>query len=315
MGDFLSALGYLALGSRLRRLSDDLMGDAARFYKLHGVSFSPKWFGLFRLLIEQPNLSIGEAATQLGLTHPAISQMAKELTKDGLLSSKTDVKDERRRTIELTRKGKDLAAKMEPIWSAIEEASRELSEDAGLDIIAKLEKLEQAMRERPMFDRLQARYLSRGLKLADMDSKTKDKFRTLNLAWLEKNFTLEPIDEQVLKNPEQEIIAKGGSVIMAMMESETVGAVAVKPLTEGRWELLKLAVDPKHRGRGIGERLAREAITRAKKRGARTVYLETSRVLEPAVRLYKKLGFKEVERPAQTETQRCDLCMEIRLAK
>ncbi|MFN9975612.1 MAG: MarR family winged helix-turn-helix transcriptional regulator, partial [Phycisphaerae bacterium] len=210
MGDFLSALGYLALGSRLRRLSDDLMGDAARFYKLHDVSFSPKWFGLFRLLIEQPNLSIGEAASQLGLTHPAISQMAKELAEVGLLTSKTDAKDERRRTIELTKKGRDLAAKMEPVWAAIEEASRELSEDAGLDIIAKLEKLEQAMRERPMIDRIQTRYLSRGLRLADIDAKTRDNFRTLNLAWLEKNFTLEPIDEKVLKNPEQEIVSKGG---------------------------------------------------------------------------------------------------------
>ncbi len=315
MGDFLSALGYLALGSRLRRLSDDLMGDAARFYKLHDVSFSPKWFGLFRLLIEQPNLSIGEAASQLGLTHPAISQMAKELAEVGLLTSKTDAKDERRRTIELTKKGRDLAAKMEPVWAAIEEASRELSEDAGLDIIAKLEKLEQAMRERPMIDRIQTRYLSRGLRLADIDAKTRDNFRTLNLAWLEKNFTLEPIDEKVLKNPEQEIVSKGGSAIMALMDNEAVGTVAVKPMTDARWELMKLAVDPKHRGKGIGERLTREAMTRARKRGAKTLYLETSRILEPAVRLYKKLGFKEIERPAETETQRCDLCMEIKLGK
>jgi ribosomal protein S18 acetylase RimI-like enzyme/predicted transcriptional regulator len=291
------------------------MGDAARFYKLHHVSFSPKWFGLFRLLIEQPHRSIGEAASQLGLTHPAISQMAKELSKEGLLTSKTDAKDERRRTIELTKRGRDLAAKMEPIWSAIDEASRELSEDAGLDIISKLEKLEQAMRERPMIDRIQARYLSRGLRLADLDAKTRDKFRTLNLAWLEKNFTLEPIDEKVLKNPEHEIVAKGGSVIMALMDNEAVGTVAVKPLNDSRWELLKLAVDPKHRGKGIGERLTREAMIRARKRGARTLYLETSRILEPAVRLYQKLGFKEIERPAETETQRCDLCMEIKLGK
>lgn len=315
MGDFLSALGYLALGSRLRRLSDDLMGDAARFYKLHGVSFSPKWFGLFRLLLEKPNLSIGEAANELGLTHPAISQMAKELSEEGLLSSMTDAKDERRRTIELTRKGRDLASKMDPIWTAIEEASRELSQDAGLDIIAKLEKLEQALRDRSMLDRIQTRYLSSGLRLVDMDASTRDRFRTLNLAWLEKNFTLEPIDERVLGNPEQEIISKGGSVIMAIMDDEAVGTVAIKPLTEARWELMKLAVDPKHRGKGLGERLTREAMVRARKSGARTLYLETSRSLEPAVRLYKKLGFKEITRPSETETQRCDLCMEIKLTR
>jgi ribosomal protein S18 acetylase RimI-like enzyme len=99
------------------------------------------------------------------------------------------------------------------------------------------------------------------------------------------------------------------------MDNEAVGTVAVKPLNDTRWELMKLAVDPKHRGKGIGERLTREAMTRARKRGAKTLYLETSRILEPAVRLYKKLGFKEIERPSETETQRCDLCMEIRLGK
>mgnify|MGYP001190430907 FL=1 len=315
MGDFLSALGYLALASRFRRLSDDLMGDAARFYRTQGVAFSPKWFGLFKLLAEREVLSVGEAAIQLGLTHPAISQMSKELTTLGLLTSKTDAKDERRRTLELTRKGRDLALKMDPVWNAIEVASRGLSEDAGFDIIEKLEKLEEVLRIRPLSERIESVFLSEGVKVVDMDARNKDKFRTLNAAWIEQHFKMEPIDERTLKSPETEIVAKGGSVLMAMMGSETVGAVAIKPMEAGRWELTKLAVDARHRGRGIGELLTREAMARAKKKGAKTVFLETSRILEPAVRLYKKLGFKEVEKPAKTECSRTDLVMEMRVGR
>jgi ribosomal protein S18 acetylase RimI-like enzyme/DNA-binding MarR family transcriptional regulator len=315
MGDFLSALGYLALASRFRRLSDDLMGDAARFYRTQGVAFSPKWFGLFKLLAEREVLSVGEAASQLGLTHPAISQMSKELTALGLLTSKTDARDERRRTLELTKKGRDLAVKMDPIWNAIEVASRGLSEDAGFDIIEKLEQLESVLRIRPFAERVESVFLSEGVKIVDMDSRNKDKFRTLNAAWIEQHFKMEPIDERTLRSPETEIVAKGGSVLMAMMGAETVGAVAIKPMDSGRWELTKLAVDARHRGRGIGELLTREAMARAKKKGAKTVFLETSRVLEPAVRLYKKLGFKEVEKPAKTECSRTDLVMEMKVAR
>lgn len=315
MGDFLSALGYLALASRFRRLSDDLMGDAARFYRTQGVEFSPKWFGLFKLLTERGTLSVGEAAIQLGLTHPAISQMSKELTSLGLLTAKTDARDERRRSLELTKKGRELAAKMEPIWNAIDSASRGLSEDVGFDIIEKLERLEEALRVRPLSERIESSFVSKGIKVVDMDSRNKDKFRTLNAAWIEQHFKMEPIDERTLKSPETEIVAKGGSVLMAVMGAETVGAVAIKPMEQGRWELTKLAVDARHRGRGIGELLTREAVARAKKKGAKTVFLETSRVLEPAVRLYKKLGFKEIEKPAKTECSRTDLVMEMKIGR
>ncbi|MBS0186837.1 MAG: bifunctional helix-turn-helix transcriptional regulator/GNAT family N-acetyltransferase [Planctomycetes bacterium] len=315
MGDFLSALGYLALASRFRRLSDDLMGDAARFYRLQDVEFSPKWFGLFKLLSEREVLSVGEAAAQLGLTHPAISQMSKELTAGGLLTSKTDARDERRRTLELTKRGRDLAQKMEPVWRAIETAGRGLADDVGFDIIEKLERMEEELRRRPMVERIESVFLSDSVKIVDMDSKNKDKFRTLNAAWIEQHFKMEPIDERTLRNPETEIVAKGGSVLMAVMGAETVGAVAIKPLDTGRWELTKLAVDARHRGRGIGELLTREAMARARKKGAKAVVLETSRVLEPAVRLYKKLGFKEIDKPAKTECARTDLYMEARVGR
>ena len=38
-----------------------------------------------------------------------------------------------------------------------------------------------------------------------------EKFKSLNLEWLNKFFKVEPIDELVLNNPKQEIIDKGVS--------------------------------------------------------------------------------------------------------
>ena len=60
----------------------------------------------------------------------------------------------------------------------------------------------------------------------------------------------------------------------------------------GEVQFRLLAVDPETRGRGIGEALVRECLTRA---GARPVLIHTTQWLEAAQRLYARLGF--VRRP------------------
>ena len=41
-----------------------------------------------------------------------------------------------------------------------------------------------------------------------------EKFKSLNLEWLDRYFKVEPIDELVLNNPEREIVDKGGFIFM-----------------------------------------------------------------------------------------------------
>ena len=48
--DILSDLGALAFGSRLKRLSDQLMQDGIRVYRDSGLPFEPKWFPVFYYL-------------------------------------------------------------------------------------------------------------------------------------------------------------------------------------------------------------------------------------------------------------------------
>jgi ribosomal protein S18 acetylase RimI-like enzyme len=56
----------------------------------------------------------------------------------------------------------------------------------------------------------------------------------------------------------------------------------------GEVQFRLLAVDPATRGRGIGEALVRECLTRA---GTRPVLIHTTQWLEAAQRLYVRLGF------------------------
>jgi ribosomal-protein-alanine N-acetyltransferase len=60
-------------------------------------------------------------------------------------------------------------------------------------------------------------------------------------------------------------------------------------------ELLLLAVDPRHRGRGIGTALLGRFVAAARERGAERLFLEM-REGNPAESLYRRMGFAVVGR-------------------
>ena len=61
-------------------------------------------------------------------------------------------------------------------------------------------------------------------------------------------------------------------------------------------ELLSLAVAPEARGRGLGRRLSEDGLARVREAGARVCYLEVRPTNDPAVALYRSLGFRQVGR-------------------
>ncbi len=56
--------------------------------------------------------------------------------------------------------------------------------------------------------------------------------------------------------------------------------------------IITLDVHPKHRRKGLGEKLLNFAITYIKKKGYKLVSLEVDKENEKAINLYKKLNFK-----------------------
>jgi ribosomal-protein-alanine N-acetyltransferase len=61
-------------------------------------------------------------------------------------------------------------------------------------------------------------------------------------------------------------------------------------------ELGNVAVDPQWRRRGVGRRLVREVLERARKRGVRELFLEVRPSNQNARALYEELGFSAVGR-------------------
>lgn len=90
-----------------------------------------------------------------------------------------------------------------------------------------------------------------------------------------------------------------------------IGTVGVRRLDEKKCELKALYLYSKYHGQGLGYRLLSTALEAAKQFGYEAMYLDTISTSERAIRLYKALGFIEVE--PYKETIRSDVFMKKHL--
>ena len=140
-----------------------------------------------------------------------------------------------------------------------------------------------------------------------------DHFRDLNIAWLQKYFYVEPIDEEMLSNPKKYIADKGGYIFFAEVNNEITGTFALMSVQEGIYELAKMAVDDKFQGQKIGNKMMITAIEKVKSLAAKKLILYSNTILGPAIHLYKKYGFVEV--PLENaEYKRSNIKMELALS-
>jgi len=142
-------------------------------------------------------------------------------------------------------------------------------------------------------------------------------FRVLNEEWIQRLFTLEAVDHEILNHPEDSILAKGGRILQVAHEGVTVGCVALIPKEPGVCEVGKMAVVPGLRGLGIGRRLLGYALEQAEEMGVRKLTLNSSTKLPNAVHLYETVGFRHVpkEQWPPSEYNRTDVVMEMDLPR
>jgi DNA-binding MarR family transcriptional regulator len=119
-------LGYLALGSRLRRISESFLSEITRAYQQEGIDFDASWFPVFYLLSQNEHLSIKELSEQIEVSHPAASQLVTGLKNKGLIQTTTSKDDGRKQLVTLSAKGKSLLEQVLPVWDAIRTTMEEM---------------------------------------------------------------------------------------------------------------------------------------------------------------------------------------------
>jgi GNAT superfamily N-acetyltransferase len=96
--------------------------------------------------------------------------------------------------------------------------------------------------------------------------------------------------------PEAQIVAEEDGRIVGTVLLYPAGSVMARPgggsITLAWPEVRLLAVAPAARGRGVGVTLMHECMLRARQSGAAALTLHTTDVMEAAMRLYERLGFR-----------------------
>ena len=313
--NFYTNVGKMALGSRLRRLSEQITEDAAQVYTLYNVPLQPKWWPVFYVLSQGQDKTITAIAEEIGHSHPSVSTIVREMVKQGIVTEKKDKKDGRKTVVGLSKKGKEIVTDMAPQYTDVTNAIEEAMSQTRYDIWKAIEEWEFLLDQKSLLRRVQEQKKqreSRHVQIVDYTPAYKEAFKSLNEEWISKYFKMEEADHKALDNPKKNIIAKGGHILVALLNNEPVGVCALLKMNDPvyEYELAKMAVSPAAQGKSIGWILGKAAIDKAKELGAKKLYLESNTKLQPAINLYHKLGFQKVA-GHPTPYERCNIQMEV----
>lgn len=292
---FLQSQAELALGSRFKALSEHCYRIANASYRAVGVELDAHWFPVLRYVQVKGPGTVTQIANEIGQTHSAVSQLATRLVRAGWLVRKSDRSDARRSVLDLSPAGERRLAQMGPIWTAIRRATAALLARHAGDLGAALVALESELSgERVLKDILaqHARLSAANVEIAPFKPALREHFYRINAQWLERYWSLEPIDRDVLGQPEKHVLKPGGAIFFAQIDGEVIGTVALlKDAAPGEYELSKMGVEAGWRARGAGRLLLDAAIAEFKRRNGKLLFLESNSKLGPALKLYENSGF------------------------
>jgi ribosomal protein S18 acetylase RimI-like enzyme len=313
--DFFDRTGRMALGSRLRRLSETLTRDAARVHRHYGNALHPRWFPVLFVLGDGSEKTITEIAAEIGHSHVSVSRMVREMIRHGLVAEHAAPTDRRQTRVRLSPKGRQARTRMDGQLTDVGRAVERASAETRHDLWEALGEWEYLLREQSLFSRVleeKKRRETRQIRIVDYEPSHRADFRRLNEGWITQYFAIEDADRKALESPQTYILQRGGHIRVALADDSVVGVCALIKMDEQSFELAKMAVAQEARGQGIGWLLGRAALDRARAAGARRVYLESNTRLKPALALYRKLGFRKVIGPASPYA-RSNIQMELRL--
>ncbi len=316
MEKFFDRAGPMALGSRMRLLSERLTQDATRVYGLYGLDFEPRWLPVLYSLMGKDGQPVVQLAQDIGQSQAAISQVIKDLAKRGIVTLTKSEDDARKTLVTLTDAARAELPKFERQMEDVGTAMTDLLATTHHNLWLALDEFEDALDASGLYDRVYAarkRREGNAVEIVPYTEAYRSVFRDLNVEWITTYFAMEPEDYKKLDHPEA-ILEDGGAILIALVDGEPLGCCAVVRMDDTTFELSKMAVSPKAQGRHAGYRLGLACIAEAKRLGAQRLYLESNTSLKPAIRLYHKLGFQRL--PARSSPyQRANIQMELLLAE
>jgi DNA-binding MarR family transcriptional regulator/N-acetylglutamate synthase-like GNAT family acetyltransferase len=321
--DVLAEMGYLALGSRLKRLAERVQADATKAFSDRGIPVQATHFPLLAALTTYGPLSVTEAVEAVGISQPAVTRIHNSLQKLGLTRTVPVKGDNRQKQIRLTPKGEALIEELKhDMWPHVRRAAQALCEGPDTDILSQITRLEEGLQARPIHVRIQDEIAAASglpaLRLVEYDERLAPEFDAITREWVQEMFSLEANDIKIIENPKEMILDRGGEILFVEAGSlGIVGTCALMPVDGSSFELTKMGVRASARGLKAGEFLLARVLERARQLPIGELFLLTNRKCAAAIHLYEKAGFvhdTDIMERFGKRYARCDVAMSFDLA-
>jgi DNA-binding MarR family transcriptional regulator len=149
--DVVKELGYLTLGTRLKRLGERLQAQTQVVLEHAGVGLPASHFPVLAALERLGVLSVGELTEAMGVSQPGVTRLLDKLEGEGLVRSTQSSDDRRVRTIALTKTGRQLIARAKrTVWPIVDAAVADACAGPAQPLLMALTTLEEALATAPL---------------------------------------------------------------------------------------------------------------------------------------------------------------------
>lgn len=149
--DVVRSLGYLMLGTRMKRIGERLQAGTQRVIDGFAVPVQAGQWPFLAALDTLGAVSVGELAEAIGITQPGATRTVAQLVRQGLVNVEHAADDQRRRIVSLSKEGQRLvaAAKLD-IWPSVSEAVADLCDPLDGPLLQQLAALEDGLAAIPL---------------------------------------------------------------------------------------------------------------------------------------------------------------------
>ena len=149
--DVVRTLGYLMLGTRMKRIGEKLQADTQKVIDGFAVPVQAGQWPFLAALDRLGAVTVGQLAEAIGITQPGATRTVAQLVRQGLVESEQADDDQRRRIVSLSKEGRRLvaAAKLD-IWPSVRDAVADLCDPLDGPLLQQLAAIEDGLAARPL---------------------------------------------------------------------------------------------------------------------------------------------------------------------
>lgn len=298
--DVLAQYPNAFLGSRLKRLAEEMLADASALARQNGVSVPSGLYPVLFLLAGSDGRTVGDLALAMKVSQPAMTKSVAKLVKAGLVQISKGASDKRQSIVIMTTAGRTAVARgQEAILPLIDNVVRELTAGLSGDFSRQIDTIERRLSDRSLSNRAEDHNMleieqARDEDLPHVVTLLNQAYRdnSSQSAWTTEVGLIDGdrISEETLG---QDVADKPDARLMVYKpEGKVKGCVWLEPSGNDVWYLGSLAVDPGMQNAGLGRRLMAAAEAYIRLHGGRQVKMTVIDVRDALLAWYERRGYQ-----------------------